>query len=743
MRVGTRADLAARALLTLGALLPYWRLLTFGVIFVPDDHFTSDIFSGELPGRVLVGRALRAGSLPLWTSSMCSGYPLAGAPADPLGLVLFTFLPPAAALDALVVVILLVAAHGTYSLARRFGADRAAAVLAGLAFAGCGYIATQLKHLSIMSTIAWLPVGLVLIDRLIVDDDTGKRALLTSALGLVFAEQVLAGFPQSAYICALVYGAFALFRVVEYRRRVGSIGVRLRLLGGLAIAMLLGAGAGAIVLLPLADLTNVTDRVAPLDYRWATYTSYWPPNFFSFFVPYINGDGSDGTYTGPSPFWENYGYVGAATMLLAIYGAVRDRRRPVSAFLILMTIVAFAFVLGARTPAYYVAFLLIPGINHFRAPTRFLVVVELGVALLAAIGLTRLRENVERRWGGARRLSAALGTVVCVVTAVDLFVNQPRQNPMVPTGEWLAPPATAKMVLADTAAPRTFTPHHRDIHRDVYDHHRGWTDLSPFFDLRDLLEPNVGVYWNVPPADCYVGLPVRWYISVWGYHYFEASLVSELAFQEFETRTFDVKRGFAKLLGLYGVTHVLTPYPTEAPGLAPVGRTPRAYVYRVDGAARVRVVPGAVIVPNEDLAGSVMRDPAFDPNREVLLMSEPEVPPPSLLQTPVGAAEDGGGRAMLLSDSGNELAIDAFSSRNSFLLLADTYHPGWRAEVDGVATPIYRADISLRAIALPKGHHAVRFVYHPAAFFRAIPITMTALFSLLAWAGMAWYRAHA
>jgi hypothetical protein len=56
-----------------------------------------------------------------------------------------------------VIVLLLVAAHGTYSLARRFGPDQIGAVLAGIAFAGSGYIACQLKHLSIVSTVVWLP----------------------------------------------------------------------------------------------------------------------------------------------------------------------------------------------------------------------------------------------------------------------------------------------------------------------------------------------------------------------------------------------------------------------------------------------------------------------------------------------------------------------------------------------------------------------------------------------------------
>jgi hypothetical protein len=128
----------------------------------------------------------------------------------------FTLLPPAAALDLLLIVLLLVAAHGAYGLARRFGANRLGAVVAGLAFAGSGYIASQLKHLSIISTVVWLPFGLLIDSALasaIRRARRGRRALSMALFGLVFAEQYVR-FPQSAHICAPVYGAFALFRTL-------------------------------------------------------------------------------------------------------------------------------------------------------------------------------------------------------------------------------------------------------------------------------------------------------------------------------------------------------------------------------------------------------------------------------------------------------------------------------------------------------------------------------------------------
>jgi hypothetical protein len=740
MSVERRHALIARICLTAGALLPYWRIVTFSVVLATDDYITSDNFSGELPGRVLVGAALRAGHLPLWTNAFCSGYPLAGAPADPIGLALFTLLPPAAALDGMLLVIILVAAHGTYALARRFGADRPSAVLAGIAFADSGYMATQLKHLSIMSTVMWLPVGLLLIDRLFTTRRR-RRPVVLALLGLLYANQVLAGFPQSAYICALLYGTFMLFRLVQERRRFAGAREPLALVAGFAAAFALGAAAGAVVLLPLAEFTTMTDRVAPLNYLWATYTNFWPPNILTFFVPYLNGDSTNATYIGDTPFWENYGYVGVATALLAIYGVARERRRPVTLFLAAMTALAFSFVLGPHTPIFHVAFVLVPGMDHFRGPTRFMVVVDLGLALLGAIGLARLRADLQGRMRGSRvPLLVAAG--VCVFTAADLFVHQTRQNAFVPAREWLAPPATVAMIRADSPAPRTYSPHHRMFHRLLSDRNHGWTNIEPFDRFRALLSPDTGgAYWDVPSADGYVGIAPRWYVATWGYQYDENAVVLRAAYPGFGGRRVVADPNFATLLRTYGVTHVLTPLPLDGTGITPIGRDGDVYVYRVESSARVRVVPVASVMPTQTHALVRLRDPAFDPAREVLLHDVP-----ASIGTPArefGVKVDGTpGSATILADAGDSLTVDADAPQDGFLVLADMYFPGWTATVDGVGTPIYRANIGVRAIALAKGHHTVRFVYQSAPFWRGLTITAAALAALIVWLVVASYRAQ-
>ena len=356
--------------------------------------FASDIFNGELPGRVLIGQLIRQGQLPVWTNQLCSGLPLAGAAGRSHRARRVLAAAPGPALDLFVIVLLLVAAHGAYGLARRFGADRTGAVLAGIAFAGSGYIACQLKHLSIVSTVVWLPVGLLLIDRALGADTApdGRRRRRAAA------RTVPGGFRSGVRgagalrIPAVGLHLRACLRRVRALPRDGqSQAIRplpgwLALVAGLGLATALGAAAGAVVLLPLSELGSVSDRSEPLGCLWSTALAYWPQNILTFLVPYINGDISDNTFTGPPFFWEDYGYVGLATFLLALYGGWRERRRPLVAFAIAMTLVAYFLVLGRATPVFRVAYELLPGLKLFRFPTRFLIVVELGIALLGAAG---------------------------------------------------------------------------------------------------------------------------------------------------------------------------------------------------------------------------------------------------------------------------------------------------------------------------------------------------------------------
>jgi ADP-ribose pyrophosphatase YjhB (NUDIX family) len=123
---------------------------------------------------------------------------------------------------------------------------------------------------------------------------------------------------------------------------------------------------------------------------------------------------------------------------------------------------------------------------------------------------------------------------------------------------------------------------------------------------------------------------------------------------------------------------------------------PRAYVaYRTETAPE----PGALLAR--------MADNSFDP----LVTSYVEGPP----LAPDSTAPPRGRAARILRDEDELIEIEATADAPGLLVLADSFYPGWRADVDGVEADIVAANHLFRGVALPPGTHRVRFVYRPAS----------------------------
>jgi hypothetical protein len=78
-----------------------------------------------------------------------------------------------------------------------------------------------------------------------------------------------------------------------------------------------------------------------------------------------------------------------------------------------------------------------------------------------------------------------------------------------------------------------------------------------------------------------------------------------------------------------------------------------------------------------------------------------------------------------------EIATD--SPRDGFLVLSDTYRPGWSATVDGAETPVLRAHTALRAVRVSAGKHRIVFSYRPASLRVGTFVSLLSLLILAAW----------
>ena len=134
---------------------------------------------------------------------------------------------------------------------------------------------------------------------------------------------------------------------------------------------------------------------------------------------------------------------------------------------------------------------------------------------------------------------------------------------------------------------------------------------------------------------------------------------------------------------------------------------------------RALLVGSAMTVADSGEAAKRLQDPEFDPAQQVVLENAaalPSYPPPqeSSVDVETYAPE--------------RVRIRVESDAPAWLLLTDTYYPGWQATVNGDAAPIYPANVLFRAVAIPPGSSTVEFTYQPASWRWGVRISLAALF---------------
>lgn len=126
---------------------------------------------------------------------------------------------------------------------------------------------------------------------------------------------------------------------------------------------------------------------------------------------------------------------------------------------------------------------------------------------------------------------------------------------------------------------------------------------------------------------------------------------------------------------------------------------------------RVFIAHSAQIM-DDARAWSRLHDVDFGPAQEVLLGPE-SVAAGHLGAAPTTVSQD---QASITDYQPERVQISVVTDRAGYLVLADSWYPGWQAFVDGAPIPIARADLILRAVPVSAGEHVVTFEYAPASF---------------------------
>ena len=109
--------------------------------------------------------------------------------------------------------------------------------------------------------------------------------------------------------------------------------------------------------------------------------------------------------------------------------------------------------------------------------------------------------------------------------------------------------------------------------------------------------------------------------------------------------------------------------------------------------------------------------------KSVVLESVPGIPQADSSQ---------GGHVEIVSYENSRVLCRVKAPSEGYLVLLDSFYPGWRANVDGREAAISQANFAFRAVPVPAGDHSVEFRFAPRTFYIGLAITLATLTAGLA-----------
>ncbi len=142
----------------------------------------------------------------------------------------------------------------------------------------------------------------------------------------------------------------------------------------------------------------------------------------------------------------------------------------------------------------------------------------------------------------------------------------------------------------------------------------------------------------------------------------------------------------------------------------------------LDALPRAFLLYDTIWQPDIEASVAAMLDPAFDPRQTAVLIQPastanypvtqlPNYPITQLPNYPITQSP-----ITITQYAPEQIAITTNTPADALLLLTESAYPGWQAAVDGVPTPIYRADANFQAVFVPEGEHEVVFTFESRSF---------------------------
>ena len=627
------------------------------------------------------------------------------------------------------------------------------------------------------------------------------------SLAVLIGFQFLAGHPQMTIYCLVVFGFYFLFNLVgavflgsrlkdekEPFITNREICLSLKLLAVFGLAVLLGLALGAVQLFPSLELKRYSLRASGLSYKETQIYPFFLKHLVTLLVPFSFGDPSKwAPYLEFDPHllvWEICAYSGLFTAIFGLlevfrmnnagsvntgsafagqesansggfssWCGVSSRGISPSAF--------FAFLVGfSALQARFNFLYFLPTLSSFRVSARFVIFISFGLAVLAALflegivfnqilprweelGKPPLLQRLSSLWAG--RLAGILLFALVAVLVADLYLNLGDYNQTVASSNWWATPRSVDFLKRKLGDFRVLPLLEGYLASSIYSEQRGWRkDPEAFLDCQELVPANRNLVWNIPSASVYAPVGISRVSNLLGFIYGGFQMAPEAG-------KLNPAPGMGRLLSLGAVRYILSPLEVVGDGFETVFSSDLAHCGGIRGCGiwisevkealpRVRFVPRAKFVSSEKDALECVLQGLADPAETVILEGEDKTD-----RTDKTDKTSGTGGANIIVNEDQKIVIRVSAPQDGYLVLSDTYYPGWKAYIATAENAdenakrgsflwflrtsqrslrlqeILRANYNFRAVPVPKGEHIVTFVYEPESFRQGLAISIVSL----------------
>jgi hypothetical protein len=315
-------------------------------------------------------------------------------------------------------------------------------------------------------------------------------------------------------------------------------------------------------------------------------------------------------------------------------------------------------------------------LDRYRWLGREMLVGGLRTAAVLTLGLG-LAWRASQTYAAGRR--AKLAACLPVLVLIDLLGAHKDDAPTVDPAYWTSPPEIVKRLKADPGFIRVFGVGDRSSGEPGFA-----SEPIDFMEVRDTLDWSLPAAWGLASAKGETPMISRRFLDYTGNTTYGAG-------------RFDLESVSHLVVGRRQRTRVI-PNVRVGAGYLHANKTvlPRARlagkpVYAADGREATAALAR---LKREVFDRLIVEDPArpLDPDAEVA------------------------GSATITTDLPERVVVAVDARTPAYLVLADTFDPGWSATVDGEPAPVVPAYVAFRAVYVGQGSHTVEFQYRPAGF---------------------------